>query len=330
MGGESGTSHTGDIHYYYICLSRRKKRAKCTTKAVLKQWLEDIVINATVKMLESTAAIHNVAQEIFNLHTKQVADNSALKLIEQKRKEAVKAQNNMIKAIEQGIITEATKSRLTELETLISQYDFDIAKEKARNYTFLTVEQIEMFLSRFVFENPSDMKVRKLIVNTFIREVILYPDRVVITYNFTDNPEHIKFTKEHVVKTEKEIETADKTVFSSLKGSYIYGSAAPISSKQTQGFSIGFVFLSGETAYIQSRSFSKFRLRFFRAMYEKYVCRKITAKKSRRHICIFNKKSLLKIWRGFAWRGWRDFPAPEVPGYGALAGRERQRHCAEG
>ena len=144
MCGESGTSHTGDIHYYYICLSRRKKRAKCTTKAVLKQWLEDIVINATVKMLESTAAIHNVAQEIFNLHTKQVADNSALKLIEQKRKEAVKAQNNMIKAIEQGIITEATKSRLTELETLISQYDFDIAKEKARNYTFLTVEQIRL------------------------------------------------------------------------------------------------------------------------------------------------------------------------------------------
>lgn len=239
MGGESGTSHTGDIHYYYICLSRRKKRAKCTTKAVLKQWLEDIVINATVKMLESTAAIHNVAQEIFNLHTKQVADNSALKLIEQKRKEAVKAQNNMIKAIEQGIITEATKSRLTELETLISQYDFDIAKEKARNYTFLTVEQIEMFLSRFVFENPSDMKVRKLIVNTFIREVILYPDRVVITYNFTDNPEHIKFTKEHVVKTEKEIETADKTVFSSLKGSYIYGSAAP---KQKERLSLSFCF----------------------------------------------------------------------------------------
>ena len=241
MGGESGTSHTGDIHYYYICLSRRKKRAICTTKAVLKQWLEDTVINATVKMLESTAAIHNVAQEIFNLHTKQVADNSALKLIEQKRKEAVKAQNNMIKAIEQGIITEATKSRLTELETLISQYDFDIAKEKARSYTFLTVEQIEMFLSRFVFENPSDMKVRKLIVNTFIREVILYPDRVVITYNFTDNPEHIKFTKEHVVKTEKEIETADKTAFSSLKGSYIYGSAAPRKRKLNQRCDLRFL-----------------------------------------------------------------------------------------
>ena len=116
---------------------------------------------------------------------------------------------------------------MTELETLISQYEFDIAKEKARNYTFLTVDQIEMFLSRFVFENPSDIKVRKLIVNTFIREVILYSDRVVVVYNFTDNPDHIKFTKEHVVKTEKEIETADKTAFSSLKGSYIYRSAAP-------------------------------------------------------------------------------------------------------
>ena len=84
-----------------------------------------------------------------------------------------------------------------------------------------------MFLSRFVFDNPSDIKIRKLIVNTFIREVVLYPDRVVITYNFTDSPDHIKFTKEHVVKTEKEIETADNTAFSSLKGSCIYDLGTP-------------------------------------------------------------------------------------------------------
>ena len=52
-----------------------------------------------------------------------------MKLIEKKRAEAVKAQNNIVKAIEQGIITETTKSRLTELENLISQYDVEILKE---------------------------------------------------------------------------------------------------------------------------------------------------------------------------------------------------------
>ena len=151
-----------------------------------------------------------------------------MKLIEKKRAEAVKAQNNIVKAIEQGIITETTKSRLTELENLISQYDVEIIKEKARSYTYLTADDIEMFLSKFVFENTDDIKVRKLIVNAFVREVILYDDEIVITYNFTDSPEHLKLTKEHVINTENEIETADKTAISSNTGSYKLCHTAPL------------------------------------------------------------------------------------------------------
>ena len=233
MGGESGTSHTGNIHYYYICLSRRKKRAKCGTKPVQKQWLEDMVINATTQMLSSVSNIKAIAQSILEIHKKETADNTALKLIERKRAETVKAQNNIVRAIEQGIITDATKSRLTELEAQIAQYDIEINKEKARSYTFLTVDDIEMYLSKFVFDNTDDIKVRKLIVNAFIREVILYDDEIVITYNFTDSPEHLKLTKEHVIKTEKEIETADKTAISSNTGSYKLCHTAPKSPRHS-------------------------------------------------------------------------------------------------
>ena len=65
---------------------------------------------------------------------------------------------------------------------------------------FLTADDIEMYLSKFVFETTDDIKVRKLIVNTFVREVILYDDEIVITYNFTDSPERLKLTKEEVIK----------------------------------------------------------------------------------------------------------------------------------
>lgn len=81
---------------------------------------------------------------------------------------------------------------------------------------FLTADDIEMYLSKFVFKATDDIKVRKLIVNTFIREVILYDNEIVITYNFTDSHERLKITKEQVLKTEKEIETADSSAFSSL------------------------------------------------------------------------------------------------------------------
>ena len=57
--------------------------------------------------------------------------------------------------------------------------------------------------------------------------MILYDDEIVITYNFTDSPEHLKLTKEHVTKTEKEIETADKTAISSNTGSYKLCHTAP-------------------------------------------------------------------------------------------------------
>ena len=233
MGGESGTSHTGAIHYYYICLSKRRKRAKCNMGRVQKQFIEDTVINATVQMLSSVNNLKKIAQGIYNVHKRETADNTALKLIEKKRSEAVKAQNNIVKAIEQGIITETTKSRLTELENLISQYDIEICKEKARSYTYLTADDIEMYLSKFVFDNTDDIKVRKLIVNAFVREVILYDDEIVITYNFTDNPEHLKLTKEHVTKTENEIETADKTAVSSNTGSYKLCHTAPKTREQS-------------------------------------------------------------------------------------------------
>ena len=202
---------------------------------VQKQFIEDMVINATTKMLSSVNNIKKIAQSIYNVHKNETADNTALKLIEKKRAEVVKAQNNIVKAIEQGIITETTKSRLTELENLISQYDVEILKEKARSYTYLTADDIEMYLSKFVFDNTDDIKVRKLIVNAFVREVILYDDEIVITYNFTDSPEHLKLTKEHIVKTENEIETADKTAVSSNTGSYKLCHTAPLKKDHQNG-----------------------------------------------------------------------------------------------
>lgn len=212
MIGVSGRSKTGEIHYYYACQSKQKIRVKCRTKPIRKQALEDLVINLTIKLLRQTSNIHKIAEAIYKMHKDDVADNAALKVLEHNRKEAVRAQNNIIKAIEQGIITEATKSRLSELEISIAQIDIEINKEKARNYSSLTVEDIEEYLNQFVFEDTSDIEVRKLIVKTFIREVILFDKKIIVDYNFIDAPNCTKVSKDAVLKTEELIESS-KDVF---------------------------------------------------------------------------------------------------------------------
>lgn len=236
MCGVSGTSHTGDIYYYYQCLSRKRRHVHCSTKVVQKQYLEDLVIDTTTKMLSNKINIRYLAQEIHKAHTDELTDKSALKLLERQKTEAMKAQTNIIRAIEQGIITEATKSRLSELEAQIQQYDVEIAKEKSRTCAFLTIEDIEAFLKKFVFADTKETKIRKLLVNAFVREVILYNDRVVITYNITDNPEHVRHTKENVIKTEEQIEHAAKSAFSFAPSSNIISIGAPRNSRKIGSF----------------------------------------------------------------------------------------------
>ncbi len=238
MRGESGTSHTGEIHYYYMCATRRRKLAECHTKPVQKQYLEDLVINYTSQIVKDNESIHWIAQEMYEVHQKMVKDDTMLKSLTQQRADALKASQNLIKAIEQGIITEQTRSRLVELERQIQQLDFDIDKEKQKNYNYLTVEEIEDFLRKQVLENPEDIKIRKAIINMFIREVILYDDHILITYNFTDNPEPVTLNPEYIQEVEKQ---SEKAALSLPKSSCLCPSAQPKNTRYPVDISCFFV-----------------------------------------------------------------------------------------
>lgn len=165
-----------------------KKNNPCITNAVDKQELADLVIKTTINFLSDNAIIQKIAFELNKLHEVNSKNDANLKSLIAKRQNALKASNNLIKAIEQGIITEQTKLRLKELETQISQYDFDIENEKLRNYSTLSVKDIENYLHSIINTNADDIQVRKLLVHTFIKEIILDNETVTIVYNFTENP----------------------------------------------------------------------------------------------------------------------------------------------
>ena len=238
MYGESGTSHTKDIYYYYVCASRRKRRCPCTMKTIKKHVLEDMVINIITQILNSEQNIQFLTNSIFNYHQKHSQDNANLKLLEQKRKETYKASQNILKAIEQGIITDMTKSRLQQLENELSEIDIEITKEKYRDNSLLAKEEIEQFLRKQVFEDSQNIKIRKLLINTFVRAVYLYNDKVVILFNYTNPPDKPRFTVEENIETEKQINSA----LSNTQGSCLYPQSAPKKTLIKVFFLIYFIF----------------------------------------------------------------------------------------
>lgn len=227
MSGESGTSRTGEIHYYYVCLSKRRHKTDCDCKAVKKQVLEDYVINATVSMLRRNSVITQIAETICKVHEKMMKDDSGLCILMKKRDETKKAADNIVKAIEKGIITDFTKDRLSALQDELNKLDIEINRETQKSYAHLTVEEVEKYLLSKVFEDTDDIKTRKLLVNTFIREIIWYGDRLVITYNFQENVIPEKLNKTHIAEVEKQVEEASQSASSFSLGSYIFPQSAP-------------------------------------------------------------------------------------------------------
>lgn len=215
MIGESGTSHTGNKHYYYTCLSRRRKKQNCSLKALNKKYLEDLVMHITWTILCETSTIKEIAKNICKYHEQINKTNDKLKSLENQRASALKASNNLISAIEQGIITEQTKIRLKELETQISQLDFDIEQERQRSYTFLTPEKIEQYLNSVICGDIESIPIRKYIVKTFIREILVFSDKIIISYNFTEQPPIKSKNYDEIENIEKQ---AENPAFSLILG----------------------------------------------------------------------------------------------------------------
>lgn len=236
MVGESGKSKSGEVYKYYTCLSRRRRKMKCETKSVPKNWLEDLVIQTTWSVIQENLKIDNLVDAIYQKHQTNNRETELIKSLKKKRSEALKASNNLIAAIEQGIITEQTKVRLKELETQISQLDFDIEQAKQRSYTYLTPQKIKDYLQKVICGDITAESTREHIVKYLIREVILYPDKVVITYNFTDKNIIKKTTPDDIDEVESAVEQA--TISNTTKDLCLYKQSSLPPTRGLQGLRI--------------------------------------------------------------------------------------------
>lgn len=206
MVGVTSTNRFGSSYRYYTCLSRRRKRHKCSMLGIHKDILENFVFEKVWQMIFDNNDIDELVNDICKKHKASNEESDIIKSLDKKRAEALKASNNLISAIEQGIVTEQTKIRLKELENQIAQYDFDIEQAKQRNYSYLTPEMIHDYFRKVMNGNINDIEVRKHITRLFIREVILYDDRIVITFNFTEK----SFTKKTIPDNIEDIENVTK------------------------------------------------------------------------------------------------------------------------
>lgn len=181
VNGESGTSQSGYSCYYYKCANRKLNSKTCKLKPIRQKDLEDLVLQMTSQLLGDEETLSAIADEIEVMHAKMRKDRSVLCSLLAQREKAQKSLNNLLKAIEEGILTATTKTRMTELEEQIALLDIKIEGETQKEEQVITKDQVIAYLRNIVKYEP------RFLINVFVKEIVLYNDKKIeIYYYYTD------------------------------------------------------------------------------------------------------------------------------------------------
>ena len=180
--GVSGTSRNGSIHQYYQCVTNRK-RGDCKRKMVQKAYLEDKIIDETIKIL-TPETIDMLARSIEERCEKE-SNTQTLKHLNKQIRENETATTNLVKALEAGKAADIISAQIEKRQQEKADLEAQLAKEKIQRPT-LKYEQLKFFFEKFTKGDRNDIDYRRSLVDIFIRKIEMDDDGVTIYYNVQD------------------------------------------------------------------------------------------------------------------------------------------------
>lgn len=214
--GESGYGKKKVRYSYYKCAAKKKRNGSgnCTLKTYRKEALEEFVIQHTVNDVLQKDVIEYLATKVVEIHARDTV-NLNLEQHKSALKETESAINNIMKAIEQGIITSSTKERLMELEAQAEDLKMHIARDEIKK-PVITREQVIYWLNLFKDGDISDPDFRQRLLDVFVHSVYVYNKKVVIAYNYTDKNHSIEFDPKIFRCSDEHILVRDSVLYPNL------------------------------------------------------------------------------------------------------------------
>ena len=188
MIGDSGKGKKGTVYHYYKCVNT-KKRHTCDKKAIGKEKIENAVIKAVMDKIMDDKLMEQLSYKLYDL---QMQGSSILPALQAQLSDVESGIDNMLNAIQQGIVLESTKKRLSDLENRKKELEIEIAREQIK-HPLLTREQIEFGLTRFRKLDLSTQKGRRALIDGFVNTIYLFDDYAIITCNYKEGEEKITF-----------------------------------------------------------------------------------------------------------------------------------------
>lgn len=194
MCGDSGTSKTGDTHYYYSCSGRKNRKNGCKKKSEKKDFIEWYVCEQTVQYILDPDRAEEIASAVVKIYNAD-CDTSQMDAISRSL-EAINAEVDKL-VVRLGKVpdsaVEAIVSRMETLEAQRLEAEENLSRMKIQQKIPITEKEVLAWLSTFRHGDLMDLSFRQKIIDTFINSIYLYDDKIVIFFNIKGGQETAVF-----------------------------------------------------------------------------------------------------------------------------------------
>ena len=188
MIGECGLGRNGVTYHYYKCAGAKRHKG-CNRKALKKDWIEKKAVEVTLNRVLTDKNIDSIADTLVELQGKEDPVVTSMK---KQLSECEAGINNMVYAIQSGILTEATKERLEALEDERRSIKASISKALIERPIY-TKEQLVSWISHFKYGDINDKRFQKEVIDTFLNSIFVYDDKLILYYNYKDGVTKLPF-----------------------------------------------------------------------------------------------------------------------------------------
>ena len=176
ISSDCGTTKQGKKMNYYKCLGRKRNNG-CKKETIRKNILETAIIDSIIEEIKNPEKLKIIINNLMEVQNQLFKENKSLsKLILLKRKSET-ALDNIMTAIENGIMNNTTNKRMIALEKEIEDIDKQIIIEKSKTSEKISKEDLKMYLENAIKLKP------EMLVNYLIKEITLFDDKIEIKFN---------------------------------------------------------------------------------------------------------------------------------------------------
>ena len=186
---ECGKSKTGKVYRYYKCSGKKKFNNGCQKSILKKETIEKFILNEVIRKLRNPNIMNPLIDTLLKIQKNSKSNEITLNLLKKEQNQSKLSLNNLLSAMEKGIINQTTNDRIIELEKKVKELNDLIIIEESKIKQIFTREYLEKYYDDMLLDNPN------LVINYLIKSIKLFDTKMEITFNSPANqsPEYQGF-----------------------------------------------------------------------------------------------------------------------------------------